>query len=175
MAREIAVVPYDERWPGLFEQEKTALECIFRELIVEIHHFGSTSVAGMSAKPIIDVMVIVKNINEVDAYQKTMAEAGYTSRGENGIPGRRYFVRLEDDGENHKTHIHMYELGSPHTVEELMFRDFLRIDREAFLQYEAIKKEAARRHRFSPGAYVDAKTGCVMELMARARAYYNAQ
>lgn len=172
MPREMLVVPYDATWPALYEKERAVLAGVFGELIVDIQHFGSTAVLGLSAKPVIDVMAVVREIELVDAYNDEMIRRGYSPRGENGIPGRRYFVRLKDDGENHAAHIHIYGPGNPHTADELLFRDFLRINREAFAKYEAVKLEAAGKYRFSPGEYVDAKSTCVMEIMEAARRYY---
>lgn len=172
MPREMIVVPYDENWPALYEQERAVLAGVFGELIVDIQHFGSTAVRDLSAKPIIDVMVVVREIERVDAYNDEMIRQGYSPRGENGIPGRRYFVRLKEDGENHAAHIHIYGPGNPHTADELMFRDFLCADRAAFEKYKAVKVEAAAKYRFSPGEYVDAKSECVIEIMERARRYY---
>ena len=172
MPREMLVVPYDATWPALYEKERAVLAGVFGELIVDIQHFGSTAVPGLSAKPIIDVMAVVREIGRVDAYNGEMICRGYSPRGENGIPGRRYFVRLKEDGENHAAHIHIYGPGNPHTADELMFRDFLRIDREAFAKYEAVKLEASAKYRFSPEQYVNAKSVCVMEIMEATRRYY---
>ena len=173
MPREMLVVPYDEAWPALYEQERAVLTDVFGDLIIDIHHFGSTAVPGMRAKPIIDIMVVVEQIELVDAHNDEMARRGYSPRGENGIPGRRYFVRLKDDGENHAAHIHIYGPGNPHTADELMFRDFLCADKAACDKYEAVKLEAAAKYRFSPREYADAKHGCVMEIMEQARRYFH--
>jgi len=172
MAREMNVVPYDPSWPALFAQEKAVLKSILGEMIVDVQHFGSTAIPGMSAKPTIDVMVLVRNIETVDAYNSAMTQAGYFTKGENGIPGRRAFTRLKDDGDNHFSHVHIYEPSNPHVTDELMFRDYLRMNSEAFRQYEAMKLAASARYRFSPKEYTDAKTDCIMEIMAKAKNFY---
>jgi len=173
MAREMIVVPYDDNWIKLYKSEKEILLNVFGKLILDIQHFGSTSIKGMSAKPVIDVMVVVNKIETVDAYNEDMIAHGYSVRGENGIPRRRYFVRLKEDGENHAAHIHIYEKGNPHIIDELMFRDFLSVDNESFREYEKVKYEAAKKFRFSPGEYVEAKDNCVMDIMEKARKYYS--
>jgi GrpB-like predicted nucleotidyltransferase (UPF0157 family) len=172
MAREMIVMPYDERWPRLFESEKFILQSVFGGTILDIQHIGSTSIKGMAAKPTIDILIAVDNIDDVDRFNEKMAIHGYMSRGEQGIAGRRYFVRLKEDGENHAAHIHMYGKGNLHIIEETMFRDFLSIDGESFLQYESLKKEASEKHRYSPGEYQDAKSDCIEEIMRKARKYY---
>lgn len=172
MAREMNVVPYDVNWSALYELEKNILTKVFGSVILDIQHFGSTSIVGMTAKPIIDVMVVVEKIELIDDFNEAMIAEDYSVRGENGIPRRRYFVRLKEDKENHAAHIHIYERGNPHITDELMFRDFLRIDKESFEKYEKVKKEAAVKFRFSPKEYVDAKSDCVMEIMERARQHF---
>lgn len=173
MAREIKVVPYHYIWPELYKREKTILESIFGKLILDIHHFGSTSIKGMSAKPIIDIMVIVENIDLIDNYNELMIEKGYIPRGENGINERRYFIKLNPDNSgNHTCHIHIYQKGNQHITDELMFRDYLEVDAESFKEYEKIKIKAARHYRHSPRAYVDAKCNCIKKIMEKARQYY---
>lgn len=173
MAREMVVVPYDKTWPEIYEKEKSILLNIFGDIILDIQHFGSTSIEGISAKPIIDIMVVVDDISKVDAYNSLMETSGYSVRGENGIAERRYFVKLNpDQSGNHTHHIHVYQEGNQHVGDELMFRDFLRINNEAFEEYEKVKVEAAIKFRHNPWEYVDAKYECVMGIMERAKRYY---
>ena len=169
MAREMRVVPYDEHWPAQFQEIRDELAGIFGSLAVAIHHIGSTAVPGMRAKPIIDVLIVVSSVDAVDALNGPMLAAGYLPRGENGIPGRRYFVKLAEDGENHLRHIHCYAPDHPHIATELLFRDTLRADDAAFRDYERVKTEAAEKFRFSPGDYEAYKTLCVENILRNAR------
>lgn len=172
MKREMKLVPYDENWVEQFEEIKAVLMAVFGDLAVDIRHFGSTSIKGMSAKPIIDVMVIVGDITQVDTLNEQMKAAGYVPKGENGIEGRRYFQKFAEDGVNHAQHIHCYEKDNQHVVDELMFREFLSIDKEAFDFYLETKMEGAKKFRFSPTEYTDYKAACVKEIMEKARRYY---
>lgn len=173
MPRDMRVIPYDAAWSVAYENEKNLLVGLFGNLIVDIQHFGSTAIAGMSAKPVIDIMIVVQDVAAVDGYNDTMVENGYLIRGENGIRGRRYFVKLNpDDSGNHSHHVHVYQQGNPHIADELMFRDYLGLDHDAFLEYERTKLEASARFYYSPNEYVDAKQECVMRIMAKARAYF---
>ncbi|MCC9878002.1 GrpB family protein, partial [Streptococcus agalactiae] len=94
-------------------------------LEIECHHFGSTSIKGMASKPIIDVLIFVNNINMVDTYNNSMLNSGYVAKGENGILGRRYFVKYAKDKINHLVHLHFYEKEDPKGLQELQFRDYL--------------------------------------------------
>lgn len=173
MVREMIVVPYDRSWQKLYWDEKTLLTRIFGKMIVDIQHFGSTSIEEMWAKPIIDIMIVVEDIELIDTFNQKMEANGYIVRGENGIPGRRYFVKLHPDKSgNHTHHVHIFQKGDQNITDQLMFRDYLRIAKEAFTEYEKVKKEASVKHRHSPLDYTDAKTRCVVMIMAKARAYF---
>ena len=175
MAREIIVLPYNKKWEEDFQLIKNLLLNIFKDLIIDIQHFGSTSIVGMSSKPIIDVMILVNDIQKVDDLNPKMKKAGYTPKGENGMPGRRYFQHFHEDEENHTQHVHVYEKNNSAFKEQLMFRDYLKVDRDAFEQYEEIKIQASKKFRYSPKEYTEAKTDCVNEIMKKARIYYSNQ
>jgi len=167
------VVPYDENWANLFQQEKVLLQGILGEEVISIEHFGSTSVEGLSAKPIIDILVLVKNIGEVDGYNDQMSAAGYDVRGEHGMPGRRYFVRFKNDNSgNHTHHIHVYQLDNQAAKDELLFRDYLRINESAKKEYNDLKIELSKKHYTEPLAYTDGKTECVLGILQRAREHF---
>jgi Uncharacterized conserved protein len=172
MAREMKVVCYNPEWARLFENERKILLDVFGELLPEIHHFGSTAIEKMFAKPTIDIMAVVSDIEQVDLFNDSMCHHGYIPKGENGIEKRRYFVKLNEDGENHAVHVHIYEKGNSHIASELMFRDFLRIDEDSFNEYESMKKRVSKQFLHSPGEYEDAKSECVMRIMDRAKVYY---
>lgn len=91
--RILTVVDYDEMWPTLFENERTLLQMTLGKVISRIHHIGSTSVPGLSAKPVIDILIEVANLEELDSLNQAMEGVGYTVRGENGILNRRYFTK----------------------------------------------------------------------------------
>lgn len=173
MKREMTIVPYNSEWNKQYKEIQALLSEIFKDIVVDMQHFGSTAIEGMPAKPIIDVMAIVKDISKVDEYNAKMMEAGYVPRGENGITGRRYFQKFAPDGINHMEHIHCYEPNNPHVSDELMFRDYLKINQAAFEKYKRVKLEASEKYRFSPAEYTEYKSQCVNEILAEARIYYS--
>lgn len=92
-------------------------------MITNIHHIGSTSVPGLMAKPVIDILVEVGTINVVDSYNEAMKkQIGYLPKGENGIPNRRYFSK---GGDNRTHQVHVYQQGDEKIASHLMFRDYL--------------------------------------------------
>ena len=108
MSRILQISPYNPRWPTLFRQEARQIVKALSGQIILIHHIGSTAIPGIKAKPIIDCLIEVRQIESVDAYNTVMITLGYDSRGENGIPGRRYFVKgtAEDPDIRHSQVIH---------------------------------------------------------------------
>ena len=87
--RKIVVVPYENHWNEKFQMEAERLKSAMPEM-VKIHHIGSTSVPGLAAKPIIDMIMEVESIDRVDHWNERFEELGYIVKGENGISGRRF-------------------------------------------------------------------------------------
>lgn len=171
--RRMDVVPYDENWTLLFEQEKEILQNIFGDKIIQIEHFGSTSVKGLSAKPIIDIMPLVQNIDEVDKFNEKMRQAGYDVRGEKGMPGRRYFVRFNSDNSgNHTHHIHFYQPDNQAAIDFLLFRDYIRVDEKARQEYGDLKLYLSKKFYKEPLAYTEGKTELVSKIMDKAKKYF---
>ena len=91
--RIIEVVPYSANWKDEYLSESEKICNVMESEIINIHHIGSTAIPGISAKPVIDILVEVKNINCIDNYNSKMERLEYISRGEAGIEGRRYFFK----------------------------------------------------------------------------------
>ncbi len=159
--REIQLTPYNIAWEKEFSKEAATLTTTMSAQVLEIHHIGSTAVPGLSAKPIIDLLIEVKDIKNVDTYNQKMEQLGYEAKGENGIKGRRYFQK----GGNERTHhVHVYEKGHPEINRHLSFRDYLRTHPDAAKEYETLKIELAHRYRFEPKKYVENKTNFIHKI-----------
>lgn len=149
--RKIIVVPYDDRWPDMFEAESLLIKTLLGGIAKDVHHIGSTSVPGLSAKPVIDILLGVSDINELDKYHSAMAHAGYVARGENGIAGRRYFIK---GGDQRSHQVHAFAVGDMQVLRHLAFRDYLRRNKDIAEEYAEIKHAAALlsrndAHRYS--------------------------
>jgi len=95
--KNIHVIPYHSEWPQLFEIEAAKIKQALSDNCITIHHIGSTSVTGLAAKPIIDMVPVVKNITTVDSAAKKMLALGYEAKGEYGMLFRRYFLCTEQN------------------------------------------------------------------------------
>ena len=137
------LVAYSPDWPAAFEREAAALRALLGEELVQVHHIGSTSVPGLAAKPVIDMLPVVRDVRFLDDHAAVLVRAGCTAWGEYGLPGRRYFTRERDGRRTH--HLHCYGAGDPEIERHLAFAEYLRAHPEARAQYEAIKREGFAR------------------------------
>ncbi|WP_079509635.1 GrpB family protein [Mesobacillus jeotgali] len=168
--RRVEVVPYRTEWKALFEQEKQLIDEIFNQDGAEIYHIGSTSVPGLSAKPIIDIMLAANSLELVEKATPALEGAGYTAKGENGIPGRRYFQKADEHGIR-KVHLHAFEKGSHQIYRHLVFRDYLRSHPVEAGKYADVKVEAARKYEYDIESYIAAKSPTITELEEKAKSW----
>ncbi|MFS0672070.1 GrpB family protein [Ornithinibacillus sp. 179-J 7C1 HS] len=133
------MVPYNPNWIIEYEFEAKKLKEIFGKELLHIYHIGSTSIPGMVAKPIIDILVEVQDIGNVDSFNKIMMKFGYLPRGENGISGRRYFQKESHSKRTH--HVHIYQAGAKEISQHLVFRDYLIEFKKEAEKYKNLKLE----------------------------------
>lgn len=171
MTRKVEVVPYDIDWPARFEEEARQLRALFGEEVISIHHFGSTAIPGASAKPIIDILVIVRDIDKVDAINPQLQQMGYSPVGEYGIPGRRFFYKGTHDLRSH--HLHVYAMGNPHILRHLAFRDYMRTHPVNALAYSRLKETLALEFPEDMEKYIAGKNAFVQKEERRALAWYS--
>ncbi len=161
-SRKIEVVPYDPDWPRLFQAEGERLAAALGDEVVAIHHIGSTAIPGVHAKPTLDVLIEVRAIEPIDAADEALVALGYECCGENGIPGRRYFVKQV--GSAHTHHLHVYAVGHPQVERHLRFRDYLRAHREVARAYSQLKARLAQQFPEDGERYTHGKDGFVAEV-----------
>jgi GrpB-like predicted nucleotidyltransferase (UPF0157 family) len=165
--RKTRIEPWTVEWEVAFDQEKQHLQHIFPS--AEIHHIGSTSVRNIGyAKPIIDILMVVDDINMVEACYDSMKKLGYTPRGENGVVGRRYFIK---GGKNRTHHIHVYEDRNPHIKKHLFFKHYLQEHEEDAKQYGELKLHLQRIFPENTHDYQNGKEAFMNNLMAKAEAW----
>jgi GrpB-like predicted nucleotidyltransferase (UPF0157 family) len=159
----VRVVPHSPHWREAFEAEAKKIADALGEIFIAVHHIGSTSIPNIYAKPVIDLLVEVRDINEVDSRSAAMESLGYEVKGEFGIPGRRYFRK--DNHEGIRTHqIHTFESGSDQVKRHLAFRDYLIAHPETAQEYSDLKRKLAQQHPHSMDAYIDGKDAFIKEI-----------
>lgn len=166
LSEPIVIAAYDPKWPWLFERESAKIRAALGSRVIELHHAGSTSVPGLAAKPIIDVVLVVENSADESAYVPALEDAGYVLR----IREPEWHEHRMLKGRRPDVNLHVFSTGCDEVGQMLIFRDHLRGDAADRELYESTKRElAARKWRFGQH-YADAKTAVVGEIMARARA-----
>lgn len=163
--RIVEVKPYDEQWVSIFEKESYKLHEVFGSEIIEVHHIGSTSVNGLRAKPIIDIMPVVRDINRIDDFNTAMVAIGYEPKGENGIAERRYFQK---GGDNRTHHVHIYEWGNTEIERHLAFRNYLRAHPDVASKYGNLKEKLSQRFPYDIESYIKGKEQLVLEIDRKA-------
>jgi GrpB-like predicted nucleotidyltransferase (UPF0157 family) len=176
---DVAIVPYDARWPELFRREKEhLLSCLPSDLIRRIEHFGSTAVPGLAAKPVVDMLVEVTDLGATRARIAPVLEAqGYDyfwrpTHGDDGPPFYAWFIK-RDPGTGARTHhIHMVERGFVEHWDRLLFRDYL-IDHPPVAQeYQGLKLRLASAYPNDRVAYTRGKTEFVDRVTEQAKRFY---
>ena len=161
--RHLEVVGYDDRWPEIFAEHQARLSAALRGVPVEIEHIGSTSVPGLPAKPIIDIVVAVDDITAEEDYLDAIVAAGYLLRVRE--PGHRMARTPALD-----VHVHIYQKGDAAVTRYLLFRDRLRADGDDRALYARTKQALISQGFDDMNAYSDAKTDVITGIMSRALA-----
>lgn len=162
----IVVVPHDASWSTRFRIESRLLQVALSDLAPAIEHIGSTSVPGLAAKPIIDMLVGVDALADFEARADRLAVYGYeyVPEYERVLPDRRFFKRVIRGVRTH--HVHVVEKGGVYWKRYLKFRDHLRADPWLAVRYADVKRRLAARFRFDRDAYTNGKTGFVEAVLA---------
>ena len=161
----IQVVAYQSDWAELFKIEKAMLKPIFKDAI-DIQHVGSTSVPGLAAKPIIDIMIGFAELTAVGQIEINQLERnGYEYRGEAGIPGRLFFRK----GMPRTHHLHVVKYNSDFWVDHLLFRDYLAAFPQTARQYGQLKIALAAKYSNDRDRYTNSKGPFICEVLQKAR------
>ncbi len=167
----IEVLDYDPRWPDLFEEECTHLRGVFGPMAVAIEHIGSTSVAGLAAKPIIDLLVGVQSLVDAKAICiEPLRALGYRhiTAYEAWLPAELFFRKGMRGPWTH--HLHVMEPSNPRWRELILFRDYLRAHPETASAYGSLKKSLALVFKDNIEGFRNAKHSFVVDVIAKARA-----
>ncbi len=161
----------DPAWPARAQKEIARWADVLGPILLACHHIGSTSVPGLAAKPILDLLPVVGDLAALDAATPRLIGAGYEALGTFGLPGRRYFRRSGPDG-TRLIHAHAYAMGDPAIARHLAFRDLLLTDPDTCAAYEKVKRSADAAAQGDISRYMQLKDTFVKEAEARALARF---
>jgi GrpB-like predicted nucleotidyltransferase (UPF0157 family) len=176
---DVAIVPYDPRWPDLFRQEKEhLLSCLPAELIRRVEHFGSTAVPGLAAKPVVDLLVEVVDLQATRTRIAPLLEAqGYDyfwrpTHGDDGPPFYAWFIKRDSSSGTRTHHIHMVEPDFEEHWDRLLFRDYLIEHPRVAREYQELKFRLAAAYPNDRVAYTKGKTEFVLSVTEQAKRFY---
>ena len=163
VTKHVVVLPYDERWKQDFQAIKNEIQDALGQLALAIEHVGSTSVKGLSAKPIIDIDVIIEDSSLLGSIISSLAAIGYHHEGDLGIAGREAF---KYEGKDHlqKHHLYVCPKDSVELKRQIAFRNYLRSHPEAVREYSQIKEEGARIYPNDIEKYIEHKTSFIEKI-----------
>ncbi len=167
---QVTIAEYDPQWPILFEQEARAIRQVLGERLVGIEHFGSTSVPGLAAKPIIDIIIATRSKDDWPLIIEPLRTIGYACWMGNTDPTRMFFAKVTPPQSQHRTHhLIVAEFGGHHWERLTLLRDYFRAHLDEAFLYETYKRELGVRFRESRGAYTKAKGPYLDRIEDRAR------
>lgn len=157
MKRRVEVLPFDPAWTQAFEDIKAELQSALGGLCIRIEHVGSTSVPGLSAKPVIDIDAVIRDRSMLGEVIAALGKLGYIHEGDLGIPGREAFGY---EGKEHlmKHHLYVCAEDSDELKRHIAFRDYLRTHPETAKEYSRIKEEAAALYPTDIDGYIRHKS-----------------
>ncbi|MCM3791619.1 GrpB family protein [Domibacillus indicus] len=158
---KVFLVPWTTEWEKEFSFEKKRIQDVIDKYIVDVHHIGSTAVKNLSAKPIIDIAIELKDFQDGEKCVKPLEKLGYSYKGTNVLPDRHYFNK----GEPRTHQIHMYQSGNRYLLEQLSFREYLRKNESARNQYEKLKQELSLVSKGNKHKYSKDKTDFVKSIL----------
>lgn len=162
---QVLVVPYDPMWPTAFDTERERIVEACSAVAIAVEHVGSTAVPGLSAKPILDIMIGIPSDQDGVRLVPFLEELGYFYKGENGIPGRHYFTL----GTPRTHHIHMVRQQGEIWEKHLLFRDHLRTHIKDRDEYAALKQVLSGRFPTDRLRYTESKNELIQRILEKAR------
>lgn len=166
----VILAPYDPEWPRMARRHAESLQ-VLGPCLATVHHIGSTSVPGLVAKPIIDLMPLVTSLAALDRERPRVEALGYEWRGEFGISGRRYCT-LTDASGTRIVQLHFFQAESPEAERHIAFRDYLRAHPDVARAYEQEKRRARDLHPGDAQAYSGEKDAWIRATEAKALAWF---
>ncbi|MBD3192632.1 MAG: GrpB family protein [Candidatus Heimdallarchaeota archaeon] len=171
MINSVEISNYDPNWPKEFEEEKQRLLSLIGSHVIGIEHVGSTAVPGLGAKPIIDILIGLKDLNDAKSCIPLLERLNYeyVPEYEDELPERRYFRKPPRGQGRRKFHIHMVATSSDFWERQLLFRDYLRLHPEVAKEYYILKKELVAKFTNNRRMYTDNKTVFITKVLEKAR------
>ena len=165
--KKVKLLAYNTAWPRLYKREEKLLLSVAREYILDIQHIGSTSVPGMKAKPIIDIVIGVKSLKDGKKCVGGLEKIGYEYKHDAGVKGRHFFVKGTEKNRTH--YIHIVKLNGNNWENYIYFRDYLRAHKIAVIKYNKLKEQLAKKYKHDRDTYTTRKSFFIQGIIKKAK------
>ncbi len=170
MPGHYTLADHSPNWSADYVWEAESLTKLLGDELILMYHIGSTSVPGLAAKPIIDIMPVVRDIQRIDGMTAALQQSGYHAWGDYGVAGRRLFTKDQDGFRTHDVHI--YELDHTEVERYLAFCAYLRVHKQAREEFDTVKRQAFAEHPADIDAYNQAKNSWINHMEPLAIRWY---
>lgn len=172
LKREIVELEnYNEKWKKEYEKERDLLKNVLGDRIIEIEHVGSTSIVGLKAKPVIDILIAINSLEEIEQIEQLLIEYDYSNRGHQGVEDRYFFAKGPEDARSH--YIHFVEKDNNTYINLLWFKKYLLKHPEYIEKYCELKQELAEKYSEDRKKYTAGKSNFITEVISLAKKEFN--
>jgi GrpB-like predicted nucleotidyltransferase (UPF0157 family) len=163
----IVLQPHNPKWQQQFEHEAQALSRALGGLSMIVHHIGSTAIPTVQARPILDILIKVCDLKQLDTHLVQLTKLGYQDLGEHGVPGRRFLIKNDVDGQR-VVNLYVFQVGHPEVQTALNFRDYLLTHQEDAKFYNSLKSDLLEKEPDDLVSYTHGKDWFVVEIVHKA-------
>lgn len=172
LQRGIAMLEdYNPKWKEDYKREELLLKSVLKDRILEIHHIGSTSIEGLKAKPVIDILIVIKSLDEIKEIEDLLEDYDYENRGQQGVADRYFFAKGPEEARSH--YIHFTEPNSDTYYNQLYFKKYLIEHPEYNKKYCELKQELATKFAMERPKYTQGKNDFIKEVISLAKEEYD--
>ena len=162
---------FNEKWFNEYETEREFLEEKLSGILREIHHVGSTSIKGLMAKPVIDILVVIDDLNNIEEVEERLLDYGYSNRGHQGVEDRYFFAKGPEDSRTH--YIHFVEKNSNTYYNLVYFKKYLLDHIEYIKEYCDLKQDLALKYPEERSKYTAGKNEFITDIIKKAKEEYD--
>lgn len=162
---------YDKKWKDDYKKEEKLLKKVLGDIIIEIHHIGSTSIEGLMAKPVIDILIVINDFNEISKIEEILKDYDYENRGPQGVSDRFFFAKGPEVARSH--YIHFTYPKSNTYYNQIYFKKYLIEHPEYIKKYCDLKQELAKKYADERPKYTQGKNEFISEVIRLAKEEYN--
>lgn len=162
---------YNKDWSKEYKKEEKLLKKVLGKRIIEIHHIGSTSIEGLKAKPIIDILIVINSLKEIGEIEELLKDYDYTNRGPQGVEDRMFFAKGPEDARTH--YIHFVEPNSNTYYNQVYFKKYLIEHPKYIKEYCKLKEDLAKKYKDERSKYTQGKNEFITNIIKKAKEEYD--